>query len=130
MPTTAKFDTSMGAFTVRLLPDHAPVTVANFVDLATGKRIDGPGPIPSETHIHTEIFKARPDVESVTHCHPHYATLYGLLGRPIVPFIGRGSHDQFYGTGPIGAAIPTWMRGRVFFDPLLRSDPPPNYARG
>jgi peptidyl-prolyl cis-trans isomerase A (cyclophilin A) len=38
MPTTAKFDTSMGAFTVRLLPDHAPVTVANFVDLATGKR--------------------------------------------------------------------------------------------
>jgi peptidyl-prolyl cis-trans isomerase A (cyclophilin A) len=38
MPTTAMFDTSMGAFTVRLLPDHAPVTVANFVDLATGKR--------------------------------------------------------------------------------------------
>ncbi len=28
----------MGTFTVRLLPDHAPVTVANFVDLATGTR--------------------------------------------------------------------------------------------
>jgi len=28
----------MGTFTVRLLPDHAPVTVANFLDLATGKR--------------------------------------------------------------------------------------------
>ena len=38
MTTTARFDTTMGAFTVRLLPDHAPVTVANFVDLATGKR--------------------------------------------------------------------------------------------
>ena len=34
----AKFHTSMGSFTVRLMPDHAPVTVANFIDLATGKR--------------------------------------------------------------------------------------------
>jgi peptidyl-prolyl cis-trans isomerase A (cyclophilin A) len=34
--TTATFVTSMGSFTVRLLPDHAPKTVANFVDLATG----------------------------------------------------------------------------------------------
>jgi peptidyl-prolyl cis-trans isomerase A (cyclophilin A) len=36
--TTARFDTSMSSFTVTLLPDHAPITVANFVDLATGKR--------------------------------------------------------------------------------------------
>jgi peptidyl-prolyl cis-trans isomerase A (cyclophilin A) len=34
--TTATFVTSMGAFTVRLMPDHAPNTVANFVALATG----------------------------------------------------------------------------------------------
>lgn len=38
MPTTAKFVTSMGTFSVALMPDHAPTTVANFVDLATGKR--------------------------------------------------------------------------------------------
>jgi peptidyl-prolyl cis-trans isomerase A (cyclophilin A) len=36
--TTAKFVTSQGSFTVRLMPDHAPNTVANFVELATGKR--------------------------------------------------------------------------------------------
>ena len=30
--------TSMGSFTVQLLPEHAPKTVANFVDLATGGR--------------------------------------------------------------------------------------------
>jgi peptidyl-prolyl cis-trans isomerase A (cyclophilin A) len=36
--TTATFVTSMGAFTVRLMPDHAPDTVANFVGLATGAR--------------------------------------------------------------------------------------------
>jgi peptidyl-prolyl cis-trans isomerase A (cyclophilin A) len=35
---TATFVTSKGSFTVRLLPGHAPVTVANFVELATGKK--------------------------------------------------------------------------------------------
>jgi peptidyl-prolyl cis-trans isomerase A (cyclophilin A) len=38
MPTIATFDTSMGSFTVRLMPEHAPETVANFVALATGTR--------------------------------------------------------------------------------------------
>jgi peptidyl-prolyl cis-trans isomerase A (cyclophilin A) len=36
--TTASFVTTMGTFTVRLMPEHAPKTVANFVDLATGKK--------------------------------------------------------------------------------------------
>src|SRR5436189_223585 len=35
---TATFVTSKGSFRVRLFPGHAPVTVANFVDLATGKK--------------------------------------------------------------------------------------------
>lgn len=30
--------TSLGTFKVGLMPDHAPITVANFEDLATGKR--------------------------------------------------------------------------------------------
>jgi peptidyl-prolyl cis-trans isomerase A (cyclophilin A) len=37
MPT-ATFVTNKGSFTVKLMPEHAPTTVANFVDLATGKR--------------------------------------------------------------------------------------------
>ena len=37
MPT-ATFHTSQGSFTARLLPEHAPKTVANFTELATGKR--------------------------------------------------------------------------------------------
>jgi peptidyl-prolyl cis-trans isomerase A (cyclophilin A) len=36
--THATFVTSMGSFRVRLMPDHAPVTVANFVGLATGSK--------------------------------------------------------------------------------------------
>src|SRR5437016_3047391 len=34
----AVFTTSLGEFTVRLLPEHAPQTVANFIELATGAR--------------------------------------------------------------------------------------------
>jgi peptidyl-prolyl cis-trans isomerase A (cyclophilin A) len=36
--TVATFVTSLGSFTVTLMPEHAPKTVANFVDLATGAR--------------------------------------------------------------------------------------------
>ena len=35
---SATFHTSSGAFTAKLLGDHAPNTVANFTELATGKR--------------------------------------------------------------------------------------------
>jgi peptidyl-prolyl cis-trans isomerase A (cyclophilin A) len=35
---TATFVTSKGSFTARLMPGHAPVTVANFVELATGAK--------------------------------------------------------------------------------------------
>ena len=34
--TTATFVTNKGSFTVTLMPEHAPKTVANFVGLATG----------------------------------------------------------------------------------------------
>ena len=34
----ATFVTSEGTFKAELMPDHAPTTVANFVDLASGKR--------------------------------------------------------------------------------------------
>lgn len=37
MPS-ATFVTSQGSFTVTLMPEHAPKTVANFVELATGAR--------------------------------------------------------------------------------------------
>jgi len=36
--TTATFVTNRGIFKARLMPDHAPKTVANFVELATGGR--------------------------------------------------------------------------------------------
>ena len=41
--STATIVTNQGSFTVTLMPEHAPKTVQNFVDLATGAA-DGPTP--------------------------------------------------------------------------------------
>ena len=38
MSLTATFTTSKGTFKVRLMPEHAPATVKNFVELASGDR--------------------------------------------------------------------------------------------
>ena len=38
MTTYATFNTNQGSFKAKLMPEHAPITVANFVDLASGKR--------------------------------------------------------------------------------------------
>jgi len=36
--STATFTTTMGSFTVSLMPEHAPETVSNFIALATGTK--------------------------------------------------------------------------------------------
>lgn len=51
-----------------------------------GKRIAGKGPIPSETPIHAALYRHRPDVGSVIHCHARYSILVGLLDRGLIPF--------------------------------------------
>src|SRR3954467_240733 len=42
-----------------------------------GTRLAGDGPVHLEYVLHTEIYKARPDVQSVVHSHPPYATALG-----------------------------------------------------
>jgi ribulose-5-phosphate 4-epimerase/fuculose-1-phosphate aldolase len=43
-----------------------------------------------ERFIHLEIMKARPDVTSVVHAHPTYATAFGIAGVNILPVGNRG----------------------------------------
>jgi L-fuculose-phosphate aldolase len=42
-----------------------------------GTRLVGEGPVHLEYVLHTEIYKARPDVQAVVHSHPPYATALG-----------------------------------------------------
>jgi ribulose-5-phosphate 4-epimerase/fuculose-1-phosphate aldolase len=58
-----------------------------------GNWLDGP-PYSTqcmEVKIHSCIFKARPDVVSVTHVHPDYATLMTVLGQDIRPMAQEGA---------------------------------------
>ncbi len=50
-----------------------------------GQPVEGRHPVPSELPIHTEIYRARPDVRSVVHTHQPLATAFSVAGRPIEP---------------------------------------------
>lgn len=65
-----------------VLADPKDICAVNF----EGKRIAGKGPIPSETPIHAAIYRSRPDVRSVLHCHARYSILVGLLDNGLISF--------------------------------------------
>jgi ribulose-5-phosphate 4-epimerase/fuculose-1-phosphate aldolase len=66
----------------------APESVL-MVDM-DGKVIEGKGKPPSETPIHTEILKARPDVNAVLHCHMDLAIAFTMMeGVKLVPMRSR-----------------------------------------
>jgi len=51
-----------------------------------GHQIAGSGGRHSEWPIHSEIFRARPDVELVVHTHPFYASVFSAAIEPLQPF--------------------------------------------
>src|SRR5262249_8141022 len=40
---------------------------------------------PMEFHIHTEIYRRRPDVNAVAHTHPVWSTLFSMAGEKVQP---------------------------------------------
>jgi ribulose-5-phosphate 4-epimerase/fuculose-1-phosphate aldolase len=50
-----------------------------------GNKVAGKYERHSEVFIHTEIYKARADVNCVVHSHPPYATAFGALNQPLRP---------------------------------------------
>lgn len=56
------------------------------VDL-DGRLIDGEDEPPSETVLHTETYRARPDVGAVIHTHQMMATSFGIAGKEIQPVL-------------------------------------------
>jgi ribulose-5-phosphate 4-epimerase/fuculose-1-phosphate aldolase len=61
------------------------------VDIESGKKVQGAYERHSEVFIHTEIMKARPDVNCVVHSHPPYATAFGALGQKLRPISHEGN---------------------------------------
>jgi len=52
-----------------------------------GKPLDGEPVPPMEFHIHSEIYRRRPDVQAVVHTHPVWSTLFSMCGKPLRPVI-------------------------------------------
>jgi L-ribulose-5-phosphate 4-epimerase len=40
---------------------------------------------PMEFHLHSAIYRARPDVNAVAHTHPLWSTLFSSAGEPVLP---------------------------------------------
>ncbi|HLI39203.1 MAG TPA: class II aldolase/adducin family protein [Streptosporangiaceae bacterium] len=67
-----------------------------------GNLLEGSDPPPAERFIHTEIYRARPDVSAVVHTHQRAATLLGVIGADLLPVL----HVPAVLTD--GGAVATW----------------------
>jgi len=52
-----------------------------------GRPLEGAVVPPMEFHIHSEIYRRRPDVNAVIHAHPLWSTLFSSTGKPVRPVI-------------------------------------------
>ena len=50
-----------------------------------GRPVAGDVVPPMEFHIHTEIYRRRPDVSAVAHTHPLWSTLFSMAGERVQP---------------------------------------------
>jgi len=60
------------------------------VDL-DGNLVEGRARPPLEFHIHSEIYRARPDVQAVLHTHPRWSTFLTMVGTPYRVVYAQGA---------------------------------------
>lgn len=70
---------------IRAMGQVTPESLA-VIDL-DGKLVEGAHHPPGERFIHTEIYRARPDVGGVVHTHQTLSTLFGVVQREILPLL-------------------------------------------
>ncbi len=97
--------------TVRSPGDLGPDDMI-VIDL-DGNLIEGSDAPPSECFIHTEIYRARPDVQAVVHTHQRAATLLGIIGAELLPVL----HVPAVLTD--GGTISTWPCPQLVTGPEL-----------
>ncbi|HZZ95207.1 MAG TPA: class II aldolase/adducin family protein [Usitatibacter sp.] len=65
---------------------RSSLTAADIIAIdMDGKPVEGDVVPPMEFHIHTEIYRRRPDVNAVAHTHPVWSTLFSMTGQPVLP---------------------------------------------
>ena len=101
-PTSGNFsminrELGMVAVTPRGL-DRNAITAEELIVVDMDKNIvEGPeGCVPSsETGMHLDIYKARPDVMAVSHTHSPYVTVFAALKREILPVLFEANRFDF-----------------------------------
>jgi ribulose-5-phosphate 4-epimerase/fuculose-1-phosphate aldolase len=67
------------------------LTVDDIVTVGMdGSVVEGSAKPPLEFHIHSEIYRARPDVNAVFHTHPKWSTYLTMTGTPFKPVYAQG----------------------------------------
>jgi L-fuculose-phosphate aldolase len=67
---------------------RSALTSADIVTIDfDGNLVDGDAVPPMEFHIHSEIYRRRPDVGAVVHTHPLWSTLFSMAGVAVQPVI-------------------------------------------
>ncbi|MDF2116624.1 class II aldolase/adducin family protein [Roseiarcaceae bacterium H3SJ34-1] len=67
------------------------LTVKDIVTIdMEGKLIEGIANPPLEFHLHTGIYRARPDVKAVVHAHPKWSTYLTMTGHAYLPVFAQG----------------------------------------
>ena len=67
------------------------IAVADIVEIDfAGRPTDNGPPPPLEFHIHSEIYRARPDVGAVAHTHPKWSTFLTMVGARYRPVYAQG----------------------------------------
>jgi L-fuculose-phosphate aldolase len=70
---------------------RARLTVADIVCVSLdGELVEGTARPPLEFHIHSEIYRARPDIRAVIHTHPRWSTLLTMTGVSFSPVYPQG----------------------------------------
>src|SRR5690349_7523862 len=55
-----------------------------------GRLVEGSARPPLEFHIHTEIYRRRPDVNAIAHAHPKWSTFLTMAGVPYKAVYAQG----------------------------------------
>lgn len=77
-----------------------------------GEHLAGPHPPPGERFIHTAIYRARPDVQSVVHTHQPMATVMSIAEAPIHPVLHVEGEL-------VEQPVPLWPHAVLVTDPDL-----------
>lgn len=56
-----------------------------------GRLVEGADAPPMEFHVHTEIYRRRPDVQAVAHVHALWSTFFSMAGVPLQPVTPQSS---------------------------------------